>query len=73
MMATMASLASLARCTGDPACPVRFRHGPPRRCVDHDDERVLDIAARSLGIDLDLSDLASTAPGDRGTDGRRAG
>jgi hypothetical protein len=28
-------MTALARCTGDGACPVRFRSGPPRPCVDH--------------------------------------
>src|SRR5258708_6607345 len=38
-----------ARCPGAPAGPVGSRHGPPRRCPDHDDERVLAIAASALG------------------------
>jgi len=45
--------AAMARCTGDPACPVRFRYGPPRRCRDHgggeDDPGT--VAGR-LGVDL---------------------
>jgi hypothetical protein len=64
MMVTMP--AQLSRCTGDPACPVRFRYGAPRCCIDHDEQDPLRRAREELGI----AELAQSAPGDRdGSDG----
>jgi hypothetical protein len=37
---------ALARCTGDGACPVRFRTGPPRPCPDHADSLAPALDAR---------------------------
>jgi len=64
MMATMASLAPLARCTM-PGCPWRWRDGPDRPCSEHDDSRAVRHAAEQLGIDLAIDQ----APGDRGGSG----
>ena len=44
---------TLARCTGDPACPVRFRFGPPRSCIDHAGEDYrLTVRAADLGVTM---------------------
>jgi len=58
---------SVARCTGDPACPVRFRFGPPRPCVDHAGEDYrLSTRAADLGV------MMQAQPGDKDGD-RSAG
>jgi hypothetical protein len=60
-------MTTLARCTGDGACPVRFRSGPPRPCPDHRDEAGT-VATRAAAFDLLMA-----APGEDGEPDRQAG
>lgn len=58
------SMSTLARCLFR-GCPMRFLVGEDRFCVDHRGEDLgIERAAAELGIDL--GQLASMAPGDRG-------
>jgi hypothetical protein len=63
---------TLARCSGDPACPVRFRFGPPRPCVDHAGEdyrlvtRAADLGVTMSAVPAGRSDGTSADDGSNG-------
>jgi hypothetical protein len=57
---------ALARCTGDGACPVRFRTGPPRRCLDHADDGTPTMAVQIQ----QWTDVLQAAPGYEDNDER---
>jgi len=71
-MMVIVETAAMARCTGDPACPVRFRHGPPRPCLMHGGDDDGGTMAARMGVDLAAvpegrhdGAAVTTRPGDR--------
>ena len=67
MNAVTTAAPALARCTGDPACPVRFRYGPPRRCRDHGaDDTSVNLTTRASGFGVTMTAFD-------GDDGQAAG